>query len=381
LTNIPKTFLAILVIALFLTPVQLYSKSFRECVHGDRSKLPRGCASCHKGHGMLNTDMLPTNKDVFCFRCHGDQMNVRAAKKEGDLTQDIKMTDIQSEFTKAYHHPIEKIGIHTYNETLPEKDPSMPRHVECEDCHHHHYVTRKNPLEAVRGVNKLGVRVESISSEYELCFKCHSYSANLPPDQTNKAELFNTSNPSYHPVIAPGKNTDVPSLIYPLTVSSLIKCTDCHNNDDPLGPKGPHGSKYRYILCKNFVESDGSEGPFQYELCYSCHRRESILSNQSFQFHNLHISTVGTSCKTCHNPHGSKRYAHLIDFDNVSISPSNSGRLEFITFGKRAGQCFLNCHGKDHDPASYPGTMSAPSKKSPSLRYGLPIPSLPLRRF
>jgi len=372
-----------LFLILFLVPVSIFSKTLKESAHGDMSKLPRGCASCHKGHGMLNTPMLPSSKDVFCFSCHGNQINVRAAKKEGDLAQNTKMTDIQKEFTKPYHHPIEKIGIHTYNESLPEKDPSMPRHAECGDCHHHHYVTRENTMVAVRGANRFGVKVDSVSSEYELCFKCHSYSANLPPEQTNKAELFKESNPSYHPVIAPGKNTDVPSLIYPLMVSSRIKCTDCHNNNDPQGPKGPHGSAYRYILSKNFEDNDGSEGQFQYELCYSCHKRESILNNESFQFHNLHISTVGTSCKTCHNPHGSTRYAHLIDFDNVpSIRPSNSGRLEFIGFGKRAGQCFLNCHDKDHNPASYPGAMSAPSKKSPSPRYGLPKPSpLPLRRF
>ncbi|MEW6215589.1 MAG: cytochrome c3 family protein [Nitrospirota bacterium] len=373
-----RLLVGLVLLILLLTPVFLYS----EGPHADRSKLPRGCASCHRGHGRFSTPMLPERKEVFCFRCHGHSINVEKAKRGGDLAANINTVNIQKEFEKPYRHPIEKIRIHRYDETLPERDPSMPRHAECVDCHHHHYVKTENKIVAVRGANRHGAKVESVSFEYELCFKCHSYSANLPADQTNKAEIFDISNPSYHPVEAPGRNNDVPSLIYPLTASSLIKCTDCHNNDDPAGPKGPHGSIYRYILTKNFTETDGSEGDFQYELCYSCHRRESILSNESFQLHYLHISTVGTSCRTCHNPHGSTRYTHLVDFDNLSIRPSNSGRLEFSDFGNRAGQCFLNCHGKDHDPAVYPAAVSTPSTSSPSFRQKLPIPPpRPLRRF
>ena len=194
------------------------------------------------------------------------------------------------------------------------------------------------------------------TSEYELCFKCHSYSANLPSDQKNKAEMFNISNQSYHPVIAPGKNNDVPSLLNPLTISSTIKCTDCHNNNDPLGPRGPHGSDYVHLLVRHFNPNDGLEQASEYELCYYCHNRTSILSNRSFFYHNLHITTVGTSCRTCHNPHGSIRYAHLIDLDNYSIRSSSSGRMEYVRFGPRSGQCFLTCHGHDHNPATYPGS-------------------------
>ncbi|MEW6001356.1 MAG: cytochrome c3 family protein, partial [Nitrospirota bacterium] len=264
--------------------------------------------------------------------------------------------NIQKEFEKPYHHPIEKTGIHRFGETLPEINPSMPRHADCGDCHHHHYVTEENKMAGISGINQQGVRVNVVEG-YELCFKCHSFSANLPADETNKAEIFDISNPSFHPIIAPGRNNDVPSLIPPLTSSSTIKCIDCHNNDDSVGPKGPHGSVYKYILTKNFTDVDGSESAFQYELCYSCHRRSSILSDESFQLHNLHVSIVGASCRTCHNPHGSTRYPRLIDFENnISIRPSNSGRLEFTSFGIRTGQCFLNCHNKDHNPAVYPSS-------------------------
>lgn len=365
--------LLVLVFVLFLVPASLHSKSLKESPHGDRKKLPKGCESCHKGHGKPDTPMLTESRDVFCFECHGHFKSVEDARRKGALARDTKSADLQKEFEKPYHHPIEKTGIHTHNEVLPETDPSKPRHSECADCHHHHYTTQKNPLVGVRGISQNKASVQEVTFEYELCFKCHLSSANLPADQIGKMEAFDITNASFHPVVASGKNGDVPSLVAPLAATSVIKCTDCHNNDDARGPKGPHGSKYRYLLARNYTETDGTEGTFQYELCYSCHRRNSILGNESFQYHNLHISLVGASCKTCHNSHGSAKYTHLIDFDNSTVRPSSTGRLEFLDLGRRAGQCFLSCHGKDHNPGIYPsGQKSTIQKKTPGGDPGIP---------
>lgn len=367
--NIKRKYLILiaLFLSIFLIPGVLYSKSIKDGPHGNKKKLPKGCGSCHKGHGKYNTPMLPEKEDVFCYRCHGHNDNVKETREKGDLAKDTKALDIQREFEKPYRHPVGKIGIHRYDENLPETDPSAERHSECGDCHHHHYVTENNKIASVEGVNRHRSKVQTVSFEYELCFKCHSNSANLPADQTDMVELFNPSNPSYHPVIAAGKNNDVPSLIRPLTNSSIIKCTDCHNNDDSRGPRGPHGSIYKHILTKNFTEIDSREGPFQYDLCYSCHKRSSILGDESFLLHSRHISSAGTSCRTCHNSHGSTQYSHLIDFNNPFIRPSKSGRLEFIDMGYRTGMCFLNCHGKDHDPAVYPVQKIPQPQKIPFL--------------
>lgn len=341
--------------------------------HGDKSKLPNGCASCHKGHGVYNTPMLSERKDLYCFRCHGHESYLEKAKQDGDVATDVKLPSVQKEFEKPYRHPIETSWIHRYDEILPEVDSSVQRHVACGDCHHHHLVHENNKHSGIRGTNKDGLKVR-ISSEYELCFNCHSYSANLPGNQMNKAEIFSPSNPSYHPVIAPGANLDMPSLMPPLTTSSLIKCTDCHGNDDALGSKGPHGSRYRYLLNSNYTMTDGPEGISQYELCYRCHRRESVLSNnESFPLHDFHVTMKNTSCRSCHNPHGSLQYTHLIDFNNGNITPSSSGQLGFVDLGNKAGQCFLTCHGVDHDPKTYPGAMPT---SSPSL-----TPSLYPRRI
>lgn len=354
----------LLSLILSLYPGPLYSTSLFESPHGDKSKVLKGCRSCHRGHGVLNTPMLAESKETFCFRCHGDSFTVQQTRSQGILSYSTETADISKEFLKPYRHPIEKTGIHRHDETLPETDAAAPRHAECSDCHHHHYVTSGNKAKGITGVTPQRALVETVQSEYELCFKCHSYSANLPADQTNKAELFNVGNPSYHPVIDRGKNSFVPSLIPPLNDTSIIQCSDCHNNDDPLGPRGPHASNNRYILTRNFSDLDGNENPYQYELCYGCHRRSSILGDESFRYHNLHITTAGASCRTCHNPHGSLFYSHLIDLDNLNIMPSDNGRLEFIDMGERAGECFLNCHNKDHDPAQYPVTLPVKEQKS-----------------
>ncbi|MEW6585469.1 MAG: cytochrome c3 family protein [Nitrospirota bacterium] len=351
----------LVVLAIFFSPALLLSEGQKIRSHADKNKLPKGCASCHKGHGKYNTPMLAETKETFCFRCHGSTLDVEKTRQQGDLARDTKASDIMREFEKPYRHPVEKMGIHRYGEILPETDPSLPRHSECVDCHHHHLVLNDNKMAGMKGTNAQGMLMTRASSEYEICFNCHSFSANLPAGQSNKAELFDVSNPSYHPVIAPGKNGEITSLMPPYTLSSTIKCTDCHNNDEPQGPNGPHGSIYKYILTRNFTSSDGAESSLQYELCYSCHRRSSVLGDESFPYHNLHVAIVGTSCRTCHNPHGSRQYTHLVDLDNLTIRPSTtSGRLEFIDLGLKTGQCYLSCHDKDHGPAIYPAQPSEP---------------------
>ncbi len=343
--------------AIWALPSTLHSRSFRDTSHGDINKLPKSCRACHQGHGIVNTRMLSTSKDVFCFRCHGESLSREQLRQDGLIASDVFLQDIRREFDKPYRHPIEITGRHVYGETLPETDPSMPRHAECVDCHHHHYVTEENKHLGLRGTNVQGQQVQPISNEYELCFNCHSYSANLPSDQTNKATLFDISNPSYHPVVGQGKNNNVSSLLSPLTPASMIKCTDCHGNDDVFGPKGPHGSNYERLLKKKFVSTDGASSSDQYELCFSCHASASILSDE---IHSRHVSGVGASCRTCHNPHGSMQYTHLIDLNNISISPSSGFALQFNDLGDRAGECYLSCHGRDHNPGIYPSNATSP---------------------
>jgi hypothetical protein len=36
------------------------------------------------------------------------------------------------------------------------------------------------------------------------------------------------------------------------------------------------------------------------------------------------------------------------------VSPSRAGRLEYVSLGPGRGQCYLACHGKNHEPEAYP---------------------------
>lgn len=342
------------------------------------------CNFCHSmTYGTPGTGSLAAERSDLCLICHsekgkGDILNIPAVTK-GRMQRYVARTDILSELSKPFTHPILKTsGLHSRREVLPEKNPRTPRHSACIDCHDYHQVSRKNRLGPLKVIGAAGeskkfkdvrdmIPGESVS-EYELCFNCHADSENLPLNQSNKRVAFSPNNPSYHPVIAEGKNTVVPSLKSPYAARrkkasdvSTIKCTDCHGNNDEKGPKGPHGSMYPYILVRNFSINDGlPENAFQYALCYMCHERDSILRNDSFKYHSVHImgnpntGSRGTSCFTCHNSHGSADNKFLISFNrDIVYANISTGQLRFVSTGTFTGECYLSCHGVSHNPKKY----------------------------
>lgn len=331
------------------------------------------CENCHTPHNagsqqrILNYAIEESN----CLSCHN-----------GNVAQH----NIQSEFNKFARHPI--------SDTTNVHDPIESavvgsRHVECVDCHNPHAANSSNPLNGVRGINQQGNEINPLNKIQQLCYRCHGDSTSKPPartarqiDQTNVRLEFDTINPAYHPVGGPGKNSNVPSLIPPLNTSSTITCLDCHNNDNGpgangSGPNGPHGSIYEPILERQYLTSDPTtESPSSYALCYKCHDRNSILGNQSFTRHSLHIQgrmgggggggmgRLSTPCNVCHDPHGisatqgnSTNNSKLINFDTSVVSPNRSGILRFESTGTFSGRCYLSCHGMNHNPKSYPGGM------------------------
>jgi hypothetical protein len=140
-----------------------------------------------------------------------------------------------------------------------------------------------------------------------------------------------------------------------------MTCSDCHTNDDPDGPRGPHGSQHRFLLSGNYMtDSEVAESPMAYEFCYSCHDRRSLLDGESFPLHELHIvgdpmkGRLGTSCYTCHASHGSMDYPHLLRFQSSTVRGETvTGQLRFSDKGDRTGECWLSCHGYNHAGASY----------------------------
>jgi predicted CXXCH cytochrome family protein len=321
------------------------------------------CENCHTPHGAGHPARLLAEsvEEQNCFKCHNGHV---AANVEGD-------------FAKISTHPVDAFsGIHD-----PREDPStMTKHVECVDCHDPHQANGsggsapavRGPTQGVSGVDASGNPVAEAAQEYQICFKCHAGQhaanprVNRQHQQTNVRLEFDPSNPSYHPIEAPGKNSYVPSLLPPYTTSSVIYCTDCHSSDTGVqaggnGPDGPHGSNWEPILERRFEWTDGlRESQNLYALCYKCHDRNSILSNQSFKEHRKHIEGEKASCATCHDPHGVSstqgdptHNAHLINFNTDVVQPSNSGKLYFEDLGTRKGRCYLRCHGKDHNPKGY----------------------------
>lgn len=335
--------------------------------HMEKKNLPLGCVTCH-----YKSNLKSGGGPVVCITCHGQPQRLSSPPRnmlKGFAPPGMRLRNIEAEFAKTYRHPTFDLpGRHRSNEVLPETDPRVPRHVECVDCHHPHQVGKENKYAGLRR-RTTGGQTPDITHEYELCYRCHGDSANLPPRYTNKRAEFSTSNPSFHPVEGEGRNLAVVSLIKPYREKkvnaedvSTFACSACHGSDDPNGPRGPHGSRYEHILTDNYYARDKQpESPFAYALCYRCHSRSSIMANESFRYHSLHIlgtgklSGGGTSCSTCHSPHGSPEYKYLLKFDTDIVTPNSKGLLKFVEKGayKFSGECYLSCHGVDHNPKSY----------------------------
>ena len=230
------------------------------------------CASCHVPHaaGIKQELMRFSTPEQNCLSCH-------AAQGPGK--------NLSFEFNKISAHPV----LVNADSHSPSEDPVNPplRHVTCADCHNPHAANNalgsksfiSGSLADVTGVTAGGTVIRRATHEYELCFRCHGDSALRGPArvprqvvETDTRREFNPGNVSFHPVETIGKNPAAPSLIPPLTASSTVNCTDCHNNDQGpgnggSGPKGPHGSAFVPLLERRLLLTDGTPyNPDNYSL-------------------------------------------------------------------------------------------------------------------
>lgn len=342
------------------------AKTVLQNAHAERKLLPRSCQSCHRG-----MQMAVSGEEKVCFDCHGsiaarEKMIVKGYLADKNTPE---LQDIEAELLKPYNHPVITVsGAHHSSEILPEELSNALRHAECADCHNPHVVAKGDPFLGLQG-KRIGNMVGEIEKEYDLCYRCHSGSANLPGLATNKALEFRTTNPSFHPVEGEGRRAVVVSLREPYASRkerpgdiSIIGCSDCHGSDNPLGPKGPHGSIYPGLLKLNYDMADErpeSEGA--YALCYKCHSRASIMANESFRYHAQHIDGdpasgwLGTSCYTCHDAHGSTENPYLIRFNEDVVRENAEGKMQYKEQGvaTRHGTCSLNCHDAEHVERAY----------------------------
>lgn len=320
--------------------------------HNDINTNPDGCGACHAGKGKIGTPLLRSWGEELCYKCHSKE-------SRGYLRA---RTDIKEVFGKFSVHPIEGgQELHSSYETLPATNPDAPRHVTCADCHVVHITTPDEPTKGARGYLPAplrekphgnlpkGVVLKESPDEYQKCYLCHADSANLPVDKRNISREFNPANASFHPVEMPGRNSSVPSLIDPMDERSELSCSSCHGNDDLKGPRGPHGSDFPPLLIAKYTIEDGNESHKAYELCYLCHDRNSVLNDESFKRHSLHIQAQSTSCAACHAAHGSVDNGNLIDFAADRVFAANTtATAQYIAGSGGQPKCYLTCHGIEH---------------------------------
>lgn len=332
-----------------------------------RTVAENACRSCHRPHAAGGHERLlifETEEDN-CLGCH-----------DGNVAR----TNLRAEIDKVSgHDPRRYLAKHDPREVHVGTNP----HVECADCHNGHAAAPQAPtatyipigatLTAVRGVTIGGSPIDEAQFEYEVCLRCHGDSA-VPvarriqrQAQTENLRLkFSPGNPSFHPLAISSPSDETPSLVPNLPRGSMVRCTDCHNNDSGRraggsGPDGPHGSNFDFLLERNYsVLDDSSESDYEYAMCYKCHQRSSILSDQSFSRHRRHIVEERTPCSACHDPHGVSSttalggdHTHLINFDTTIVRPAGTRAIQYRDTGHFAGSCTLTCHGEEHVNEDY----------------------------
>jgi hypothetical protein len=313
------------------------------------------------------------------------------------------------EYTKAYAHPTTTVsGAHDPVEPVPV---NSTRHAECADCHNSHAASAQTgtpvaplaqaSLTGVSGYDTTGVQ-KPATKEYQVCFKCHADSTNKPaisafgrtasrysagvmpaaypiqpprpPDQYNLrlkftgtighnvsgSSVVTTTNSSLRPYML---NVDgvTNNTSRALTTSSVLYCTDCHNNNQArssngTGPNGPHGSTFAHLLQLDMLQeaAGGAGGTGSGSaLCNKCHNVSTVRNEAP---HSPHTSY---GCTSCHDPHGviggnAGANRAMINFDTGVVS---KGTTYFGYFYNSAasGQkgCYLTCHGTGHTPKTY----------------------------
>jgi predicted CXXCH cytochrome family protein len=341
------------------------------------------CLNCHDPHGWTDVSgeipmLRLAREENLCLTCHDGSPAV---------------TNLQAEFQKPYRHPTTLYaGRHSGPvESAPTDFGTTPlnqRHAECEDCHNPH-VDRPDrgfpPIGNDASLTTLGVsRVAVLNgaagsppaytflagsdtltapfAEYQLCFKCHSSWTTQPTGQTDMARVLNPNNPSFHPVEATGRNTDIALLSFTTGwgSASITRCGDCHGAESG-SVRGPHGSSYPAILRADSPAAPDLRSMAPDELCFSCHSYD-VYANPAaagptrawsrfngpgaVQGHAEHVGGQNVPCYACHVTHGSTTQPFLI------VTGRSPGIISFNS-NAGGGTCTPSCHGTESYTVNY----------------------------
>ena len=385
--------------------------------HVDYAVLTSSCAGCHRAHtatGPVLRQAWP--EEDLCFTCH----------TAGGPGTDIQpaFTNYTNTDTRFFKHDVAATaGVHRLGETDGSDFGGANRHIECEDCHEPHEATRGpagppmlqresnytagvDPGWTMPGAPVFFTWLPQAEREYQVCFKCHATFTTLPtyppdgwdgsdyvpdglrkltyagadqvPDRRDMAQAFNPYNASFHPVVATGRNQNIPpgSFVPGWSASSLVYCTDCHTNANAATEgDGPHGSPLLHLLggSADYQTADPDDPSYTGdELCFTCHDEADYIGNgPDTNFYrgnrNLHDQHSNNgSCYLCHDTHGSEQL-HLINLDtSIELDsatyflpgydgqPTNSQTFWQISPSGTEKTCWIVCHGRDHGDRPYP---------------------------
>ncbi len=387
-------------------------------IRGSNTRIPAGeahskCAVCHEDHKGASggTPLLKEAGDHLCLSCH----------QEGGAKIPVSRRLVLRAPARTFtsQHLWKHAG--RWRMLGPWKRRSAVRNGSCVECHDPHERDWKGggPFKTLvdktysSGGRLLPGRPASVA---EVCFKCHGspLGRHFGMRTGRVGVLFGQRAVSSHRIGSHGR-PDLPSLRGMPRIKAL-DCTSCHDGSPDSGLKGPHASRYPYLLSARYETGDGvPESIESYALCYGCHSRRSILNDESFPLHRAHItgqfqllptgtkrrrrvprpgylpipgfsptpgfpppgfprefsgrrgrkrrrgngpafgliSSTPASCAACHDPHGSLKHIALIHFDKRVVFPNSRGMLDFLSKGRGSGSCDLECHGYNHVNASY----------------------------
>jgi predicted CXXCH cytochrome family protein len=358
------------------------------------------CSSCHNAHNNgVGPRSLKAFEETGCTPCHSGS-NVSPA-----------LVNITAEYSKTYVHPTFTVsGAHDAAESLPV---NTTRHAECPDCHNSHAASPQTgtalppavqaALTGVSGYDAITGALTWAANEYQVCYKCHADSNNkpttstygrtasrypsgplpagypvpppMPADQYNLRLKFMSTighNVMGNSVVTTANNSLRPYMLNvngsnntsrPLTTTTLLYCTDCHNNDQArsaqgTGPNGPHGSVYPHLLQFDLFQDapgggGGGGGNKGAALCNKCHNLSTVQNESIHDPHN------GVGCTTCHDPHGviggtPGANRAMMNFD-TAVAAKETTYFGYFYRGPLAGQkgCYTSCHGQKHNPQTY----------------------------
>ncbi|MFQ5425346.1 MAG: cytochrome c3 family protein, partial [Phycisphaerae bacterium] len=239
-------------------------------------------------------------------------------------------SDIQSAFAAAYHHDVSAV------------DQASGSHVECIDCHNPHTASAASPL----ANPDAGGATQWTGTGEAFCLTCHDGTA--PPGVA-------------FPATASGSGYDKSTFVGSRHAVQLgsDSCRQCHN---------AHGSQYRSMLGARYVTADYNPytpGDGDYGACWTCHSENAIVQgNNAFgNLHKEHVDKKKAPCIVCHDAHAPFDAGEqgLISLDfavrngyDISFIDGRDGSTAFwIDAGQNVGNCFLRCHGEQHQPKSY----------------------------